>query len=405
MKLQIYSDIKRLKTILLHRPSYELENLMPDNMHRLLFDDIPYLKKAASEHDIFVNLLRAQGVEVLYVEDLVSEVLKDKTLRQRFTEEFIEQSYLKSDSLREAVGEFYADIAESTDLVSKFISGIRTSEIGLKTKSLFSMSSANEPLLIDPIPNLYFTRDAISVIGSGVSINKMNTKTRSREAIFYKYIFEEHPYFKDEKIKQLYDNENKFSIEGGDILVLSEKVLAIGLSERTSADGIEKLAKNIFSSGETFETILAFDIPKKRSCMHLDTVFTMIDYDAFTIHPEIESTLSVYALHRTSDDGDYEIEYKKDKLESILAEALCLDGVRLIRCGNGSLIDAIREQWNDGSNTLAIAPGEVIVYDRNNVTNDSLRKMGIKTYEIESSELSRGRGGPRCISMPLVRER
>ncbi len=404
MKLQVYSDINRLKTILLHRPDSELENLMPDNMQRLLFDDIPYLKKAAQEHDMFANLLLSKGVEILYVEDLISEVLEDSSLRKKFISEFIDESGLKSDSLKVGVEEFYSGIKNSKTLVSKLIRGIRTSELDLKKRSLFSMINSGEPLLIDPIPNLYFTRDSISVIGSGVSINKMSTKTRSREALFYRYIFEEHPHFKVENIRRLYDSKNKFSIEGGDILVLSEKVLAIGLSERTSADGIENLAKNIFSSDEPFETILAFDIPKKRSCMHLDTVFTMIDYDAFTIHPEIETSLSVYALHRTSDDGDYEIEYKKEELEVILADALDLKSVRLIRCGNGSLIDAIREQWNDGSNTLAIAPGEVIVYDRNNVTNDILRKNGIKTYEIDSSELSRGRGGPRCISMPLVRE-
>jgi arginine deiminase len=210
--------------------------------------------------------------------------------------------------------------------------------------------------------------------------------------------------FKDNKPQFWYNRENKYHIEGGDQLILSDKVIAIGVSERTQAAAIDELAKNIFSDGQTFDTILAFDIPNTRAFMHLDTVFTMVDYNKFTIHPEIEGPLTVYCLKKEGNEGNYSITKEAMILEDVLAKHLGLENVELIRCGGKKGIDAGREQWNDGSNTLAIAPGEVIVYERNHVTNDLLREKGIKLHVIPSSELSRGRGGPRCMSMPLERE-
>jgi arginine deiminase len=253
------------------------------------------------------------------------------------------------------------------------------------------------------MPNLYFTRDPYAVIGNGVSLNKMRTLTRRRETIFAKYIFKHHPAVKQHQVPLWYDREDPYAIEGGDELILSEKVIAIGVSQRTDAAAIDLIAKRIFNAGQSFETILAFDIPKMRAFMHLDTVFTMVDYDTFTIHPEIEGPLTVYSIQR-GDPGEYIIEKEHMELEAILMKYLQLDKVKLIRCGGKPGIDAGREQWNDGSNTLAIAPGEVIVYARNHVTNHLLESEGIKLHVIQSSELSRGRGGPRCMSMPLYRD-
>jgi arginine deiminase len=259
------------------------------------------------------------------------------------------------------------------------------------------------PLILDPMPNLYFTRDPFATIGNGVSLNHMATVTRNRETIFAYYIFKHHPMFKDNEVPMWYDRDLKYSIEGGDELILSEKVLAIGISQRTTPEGIDILAKRLFDSDMPFEVILAFEIPKSRAFMHLDTVFTMVDYDKFTIHPEIEGPLNVYSLQKI--DGKIVIEKEVADLDKILAKYLGLEKVTLIRCGGKRGIDASREQWNDGSNTLAIAPGEVIVYSRNHVTNRLLIEEGIKIHVIPSSELSRGRGGPRCMSMPLERER
>lgn len=259
------------------------------------------------------------------------------------------------------------------------------------------------PFIVDSMPNLYFTRDPAANIGSGVSLNRMRNLTRQRETIFAKYILKYHPRFKNGGVELWYDREDSTSIEGGDELVLSKEVLAVGISERTDAASIEKLAERIFEKRESFKKILALHIPNKRAFMHLDTVFTMVDYDKFTIHPEIEGPLSVYSL-TLGNDGKINIEKENKELDKILAEALGLEKVTLIRCGGDDPIAGAREQWNDGANTLAIAPGEVIVYSRNKVTNKLLEEHGIKLHIMPSSELSRGRGGPRCMSMPLWRE-
>ena len=230
----------------------------------------------------------------------------------------------------------------------------------------------------------------------------MANETRNRETLFAKYIFDYHPRF--ENTKRWYNRDKTHAIEGGDILVLSDKVLAIGISERTDAIAIEKLAHNLLDEEESFEVVLAFDIPKTRAYMHLDTVFTMVDYDKFSIYPGIEEPLDVYSITKRK-NGEFKITYEHEDLPFILKEHLGLPAVELIRCGNGDRIAASREQWSDGSNTLAISPGKVVCYNRNHVTNETLRKHGIEVFEFDSYELSRGRGGPRCMSMPLIREK
>ncbi len=240
-------------------------------------------------------------------------------------------------------------------------------------------------------------------MGKGVTINAMRTKTRRRETMFAKYIFKYHPEFKDSDIPLWYDRIGKYCIEGGDELVLSDEIIAIGHSERTDSEAVLELAKKIFEAGESFKVILLFDIPKTRAFMHLDTVFTMLDYDKFTVHGEIEGTLKVNAI--TYDEKTKELIVKEeiDSLEGILSKYLKRD-IKVIRCGGGDKIISAREQWNDGSNTLAISPGKVITYERNYVTNEILDKNNVEVLTIPSSELSRGRGGPRCMSMPLVRK-
>ena len=253
----------------------------------------------------------------------------------------------------------------------------------------------------DPMPNLYFTRDPFASIGNGVCLNKMYSVTRNRETIYAEYIFNHHPDFKD-KVDKYYDRYNEFHIEGGDVLNLNESTLAIGISQRTSANAIEELSKNLFSDENCqIDTILAFEIPNSRAFMHLDTVFTQIDYDKFTYHPGIMETLKVYEITKNNDK--IKVVEKQGSLEMILEEYLGID-ITLIPCAGKDPIAAEREQWNDGSNTLCIAPGVVIVYDRNNITNKVLRENGLKVLEMHGAELSRGRGGPRCMSMPLIRE-
>lgn len=402
--LNVYSEIGKLKTVLLHRPGKEIENLTPDLMDRLLFDDIPYLEVARQEHDAFAKILSDNGVEVLYLEDLAAEAIEDASVKERFVEEYIKEAGILGEKKKQLVKELLLNCKTNRELVDKMMEGIRKSELpNYNATSLADMADSGYPFVADPMPNLYFTRDPFATIGSGISLNHMRTVTRNRETLFAKYIFENHPRFKDSDIPRWFDRDDTTSLEGGDELVLNKEVLAIGISERTDAASIEKMAKRIFDKDESFKTVLAFHIPNKRAFMHLDTVFTMIDFDKFTIHPEIEGPLTVYAIIR-GEGNSIKIQKETQELDKVLAKYLEVEKVTLIRCGGGDMIDAAREQWNDGSNTLAIAPGEVVVYSRNHVTNKLLEEAGVKLHIMPSSELSRGRGGPRCMSMPLYRE-
>ncbi len=397
------SEIGRLKKVMLHRPGKELENLMPEYLERLLFDDIPYLKVAQAEHDAFAQCLRDNGAEVVYLRELVEETLAEPDVRRELTEQFLDEAGLENHRIREILQDYFAEM-DNGALVDTMMAGVRKSDIrGFETGKLadyLSFRSDEYPFLIDPMPNLYFTRDPFATIGTGVSLHRMHTVTRNRETLFGKFIFQYHPVYKD--APKWYDRGETSSLEGGDILILSPEVLAVGISQRTEEDSIDKFAHTVLSISKTFKKILAFNIPKSRSFMHLDTVFTMVDRDKFTVHPNILSEITVYVMELV--DGKVHIREEQGRLEDILKKHLELEQVTLIKCGSDSPIDAAREQWSDGSNTLAIAPGEVVVYERNYVTNRILEDNGITVHTIPCSELSRGRGGPRCMSMPFVRE-
>ena len=257
--------------------------------------------------------------------------------------------------------------------------------------------------IADPMPNLYFQRDPFASIGRGVSLNTMYSITRKRETIYAEYILKYHPEYKD--VSLYYSRYEDVHIEGGDILVLNNHVLIVGVSQRTCPEAVEKLAKNLFFNNNTdFDTVLAFTIPNERTFMHLDTVFTQVDKNKFTIHKGCYEKLKIYRL--TADmniNNKLKVVELPQKLEEVLESYIGLP-ITLIPCGGEDTISADREQWSDGSNTIAIAPGEVIAYERNDITNAALERNGIKVHIIPSSELSRGRGGPRCMCMPLVRE-
>lgn len=405
MAIKVTSEIKPLKKVLLHRPGCEIENLTPDTMERLLFDDIPYLEIAQAEHDAFAQVLRDNGVEVVYLDKLMTEVIESSDeIRDLFIRQYIKEAGIKNESRQEIVYNFLNAIENPNELVRKTMAGIYKKELPkAKEDKLSNLVGDDYPFEADPMPNLYFTRDPFASIGNGVSLNKMYSVTRNRETIYADYIFKYHKDFAG-KVERFYDRDFDFHIEGGDILNLTEKVLAIGISQRTQAEAIDRIAHEIFfnSSNAKIETILAFNIPNNRAMMHLDTVFTQIDVDKFTIHPGIQGTLQVFELNKVG--NKIEITEVNDDLENILAKHLGVEKVTLIQCGGGDKVIGDREQWNDGSNTLCIKPGHVVVYSRNKITNDILQENGITTHIIPSSELSRGRGGPRCMSMPLVRE-
>ena len=405
MAIHVKSEIGKLKKVMLHRPGQELEHLVPEDLERLLFDDIPYLKTAKIEHDMFAEIMRGQGVEVVYLEDLTADVLKNPEKKEQFVREFIAEGGASAAKVRDQLYDYLMKISDEKELVLKTMSGIRASELNVKMSCpLVSLVKKESQFLLDPIPNLYFTRDPFACIGNGVSLNRMYSRTRRRETLYGKYILKYNPDFAG-KVPFYYDRDMDFSIEGGDILNLSNKVIAIGISQRTTPEAIELLAQNIFvDQASEIETIIALDIPAVRAFMHLDTVCTQVDYDKFTIHPGIMQTLRIFEIKPGDRKGQLKVTESDAMLSDILAKYLELDKVTLIKCGGKDRIASEREQWNDGSNTLCIEPGKVVVYDRNYVTNEILRQHGIEVLEMASSELSRGRGGPRCMSMPLERE-
>ena len=409
--INVTSEIAPLKKVLLHRPGNELLNLTPNNLTRLLFDDIPFLPEAQKEHDEFSHILRENGIEVVYLEDLMAEVLElGSEIEDKFIRQFIYEAGIRTPKYKTLVYEYLKSFTDKKELVLKTMEGIKIEEINRAKreveKSLVDLVSEESDFLADPMPNLYFTRDPFACAGSGVILNKMYSVTRSRETIYGEYIFNYHPDFKD-KVEKYYDRYSSFHIEGGDVLNLNNKILAVGISQRTEAAAIDELAKNIFKNPNCeIETILAFNIPESRAFMHLDTVFTQIDYDKFTYHPGIVETLQVFEITEgdiPDSDEDLNVREIKGSLEEILEHYLDRK-ITLIPCAGGEKTSSEREQWNDGTNTLCISPGVVVVYNRNNITNNILREHGIKVIEMSSAELSRSRGGPRCMSMTIIRE-
>ncbi len=399
--LHVTSEIGKLEAVMLHRPGRELERLTPAYLEELLFDDIPWLYQMQREHDAFAKTMEDRGTKVYYYEKLLEEVLEEQQVAEKFIDELIEIAGEDNDRINEEIRRYLRE-KTAAELVEIAISGLLKSELGAPKEktSLGDYIQRDYPFYINPIPNLYFTRDPGAVIGDGLSISKMNTPARDRETMFLQYVYEHHPLINKEDTPLWYDYKEKSSIEGGDVLVLSDEVVAIGISERTSARAVEIIAQRLFEKAP-IKKVLAIQIPFTRAYMHLDTVFTMVDRDKFTIYPGIEEAVKAYEI--TPGKAGLSIK-EKPSLQQALQDALHLPAVKLIQSGGGDPITAAREQWNDSTNTLAIAPGVVITYNRNEASNKTLRKHGIEVVEIEGSELVRGRGGPRCMSMPLVRE-
>ncbi len=400
-----FSEIAPLKKVLMHRPGEEFLNLTPNTLDRLLFDDIPYLKVAQEEHDAYANALRSEGVEVVYLVDLTAEALEagGRTVRKKFLEQFIAEAGVTSPKVVKHCFDFLNNIKDTRDMVRKCIAGIDISELKkLGSVSGFYATRDTGRMIMDPIPNVLFQRDPMATVGHGATLHKMWSVTRTRESIFAEYIFKYHPFYEDTKL--YYDRDEPYCIEGGDIQVLSNEVVAIGVSQRTEPDAIANFARKLFKDkNNKFKYVLAIDIPDERSFMHLDTVMTQVDVDKFAVQDAIMDISTIYEI--TAGHGnEIEIVEIHQSLQKVLEKYLHLNHVELIKCGNGRRIDAEREQWSDGVNLLCVRPGVVIAYDRNFVTNRALRRHGIKVIEIPSSELSRGRGGSHCMSMALVRE-
>ena len=399
--INVKSEIGRLRRVMLHRPGVELARLIPEYLERMLAEDTPDVLRAGAEHDVFAGILHDNGVDVIYIEDEFAQIMRDESIRFCFIDDYVDIG-VRGDSLRPAVREYLRSVP-ADKLFDAVAQGITRDDLRGVAPAPIQLSIHDDyPFLTDPLPNIYFTRDISFCLGTGIAISAMSMPARMRETLFIRYLQKYGKKFGAGSVDMLYDYSCGCPIEGGDVLSLSDRCVAIGSGERTSVAAVEKLSKTLFSRG--YERVLLFKNPASRTYMHLDVLMTHVDYDKFLAHPCIaHKWFDVYELTPAA-HGEIAVSLTTDSLEVTLARALGLSGVSFIEMGGGDIITAKREHWNMGSNSLAISPANIITYDRNPVTNELLDKAGVHVNPIPGGELSRGRGGPRCMSMPMVRD-
>ncbi|MCW8330371.1 arginine deiminase [Photobacterium sp. SDRW27] len=402
-KFYVGSEVGQLRRVLVHRPERALTHLTPSNCHDLLFDDVLAVERAGEEHDVFANTLREQGVEVMLLGDLLADTLAVPEAKEWLLNTQI-SDYRFGPAFANDVRCFLADLPNK-ELSSILLGGLSYAELPVKSSSM--MQGMHEPtdFIIEPLPNHLFTRDTSCWVYGGVSINPMAKPARQRETNHVRAIYRWHPtfagqdfikYFGDEE--KLYDNS---TIEGGDVLVIGKGAVLIGMSERTTPQGVEQLASSLFKHGEA-KQVIAMQLPKHRSCMHLDTVMTHMREDTFSVYPEVVRK-DVQCWSLTGDESGAVNVKEEGYFVTAIEKALGVGQLNLITTG-GDSFEAEREQWNDANNVLTVKPGVVIGYERNVYTNEKYDKAGITVLPIPGDELGRGRGGARCMSCPIERD-
>ncbi|WP_312633385.1 arginine deiminase [Pseudescherichia sp.] len=402
-KHYVGSEVGQLRSVMLHRPNLSLKRLTPSNCQDLLFDDVLSVERAGEEHDIFATTLREQGVEVLLLTDLLTQTLDTPDAKEWLLQTQV-SDYRLGPAFASDVRGCLADMPHR-ELARRLSGGLTYGEIPASISNMVvDIHTAND-FIMKPLPNHLFTRDTSCWIYNGVSINPMAKAARQRETNNLRAIYRWHPlfingdfikYFGDEDI-----NYDHATLEGGDVLVIGRGTVLIGMSERTTPQGVEFLASALFTHRQA-ERVIAVELPKHRSCMHLDTVMTHIDIDTFSVYPEVVRP-DVQCWTLTPDGHGGTARRQETTLLRTLEKALGVTQIQLITTG-GDAFEAEREQWNDANNVLTLRPGVVVGYERNVWTNEKYDKAGITVLPIPGDELGRGRGGARCMSCPLERD-